>query len=139
MKKQVYNPFLPLDEYIPDGEPHIFGDRVYLYGSHDLEGGHTFCMGDYTVYSAPVDDLSDWRLEGVIYSAKQDPITAKNALICTRPTWFAAMTADIIFTTAFRANTDSAAITGRFPLRFAILRQADTNIWDMFIIPTVRP
>lgn len=73
MKKQVYNPFLPLDEYIPDGEPHIFGDRVYLYGSHDLEGGHTFCMGDYTVYSAPVDDLSDWRLEGVIYSAKQDP------------------------------------------------------------------
>lgn len=73
MKKQVYNPFLPLDEYIPDGEPHIFGDRVYLYGSHDLEGGHTFCMGDYTVYSAPVNDLSDWRLEGVIYSAKQDP------------------------------------------------------------------
>lgn len=73
MKKQVYNPFLPLDEYIPDGEPHIFGDRVYLYGSHDNEGGETFCMGDYTVYSAPVDDLSDWRCEGVIYCAKQDP------------------------------------------------------------------
>ncbi len=73
MKKQVYNPFLPLDEYIPDGEPHIFGDRVYLYGSHDTEGGETFCMGDYTVYSAPVDDLSDWRCEGVIYCAKQDP------------------------------------------------------------------
>lgn len=73
MKKQVFNPFLPLDEYIPDGEPHIFGDRVYLYGSHDYEGGRTFCMGDYTVYSAPVDDLSDWRCEGVIYSATQDP------------------------------------------------------------------
>lgn len=73
MKKQVYNPFLPLDEYIPDGEPHIFGDRVYLYGSHDEEGGRTFCMGDYTVYSAPVDDLSDWRCEGVIYRAEQDP------------------------------------------------------------------
>lgn len=73
MKKQAFNPFLPLDEYIPDGEPHIFGDRVYLYGSHDQEGGETFCMGDYTVYSAPVDDLSDWRCEGVIYSASQDP------------------------------------------------------------------
>ena len=73
MKKQVFNPFLPLDEYIPDGEPHIFGDRVYLYGSHDQEGGRTFCMGDYTVYSAPVDDLSDWRCEGVIYRAEQDP------------------------------------------------------------------
>ena len=73
MKKQVYNPFLPLDAYIPDGEPHIFGDRVYLYGSHDNEGGWTFCMGDYTVYSAPVDDLSDWRCEGVIYRAEQDP------------------------------------------------------------------
>ena len=56
MKKQAFNPFLPADVYIPDGEPHIFGDRVYLYGSHDFEGGWTFCMGDYTVYSAPVDD-----------------------------------------------------------------------------------
>ena len=73
MKKQVFNPFLPLDEYIPDGEPHIFGDRVYLYGSHDQEGGRTFCMGDYTVYSAPVEDLSDWQCEGVIYRAEQDP------------------------------------------------------------------
>ena len=73
MKKQVFNPFLPLDTYIPDGEPHIFGDRVYLYGSHDFEDGRTFCMGDYTVYSAPVDDLSDWRCDGVIYRAEQDP------------------------------------------------------------------
>lgn len=73
MKKQVYNPFLPLNEYIPDGEPHVFGDRIYLYGSHDKEGGETFCMRDYTVWSAPVDDLSDWRCEGVTYSAKQDP------------------------------------------------------------------
>lgn len=73
MKKQVCNPFLPLNEYIPDGEPHVFGDRVYLFGSHDKEGGETFCMLDYTVYSAPVSDLSDWRSEGVIYSASQDP------------------------------------------------------------------
>ena len=72
-KRQVFNPFLPLNEYIPDGEPHIFGDRVYIYGSHDKEGGYTFCMQDYVTYSAPVNDLSDWRYEGVIYKASQDP------------------------------------------------------------------
>ena len=73
MKNQVYNPFLPLHEYIPDGEPHVFGDRLYIFGSHDREGGDTFCMDDYVTWSAPVDDLSDWRYEGVIYRASQDP------------------------------------------------------------------
>ena len=73
MKKQVYNPFLPLSEYIADGEPHVFGDRVYHYGSHDREGGHTYCMNDYVVYSAPVDDLTAWKCEGVSYRANQDP------------------------------------------------------------------
>ena len=38
MKNQIFNPFLPLNKYIPDGEPHIFGDRIYLFGSHDKEG-----------------------------------------------------------------------------------------------------
>ena len=69
---QVFNPFLPLYEYIPDGEPHIFGDRVYLFGSHDKEGGDTFCMLDYVVYSASIYDLKNWRCEGTIYHAKQD-------------------------------------------------------------------
>lgn len=73
MLHQIYNPFLPLNEYIPDAEPHVFGDRVYLFGSHDKEGGHTFCMLDYAVYSAPVNDLSDWRYEGISYRASQDP------------------------------------------------------------------
>lgn len=71
--KQVYNPYLPLNEYIPDGEPHVFGDRVYIYGSHDREGGETFCELDYVVYSADVEDLTDWKCEGTIYRASQDP------------------------------------------------------------------
>ncbi len=71
--KQIFNPFLPLNEYIPDGEPHVFGDRVYIYGSHDKEGGETFCMLDYVVYSAALSDLRDWKYEGVIYSSSQDP------------------------------------------------------------------
>lgn len=71
--KQIYNPFLPLNEYIPDGEPHVFEDRVYLFGSHDKEGGEEYCMLDYVGYSAPITDLTDWRYEGIIYKAEQDP------------------------------------------------------------------
>ena len=74
MKNQVFNPFLPLDKYIPDGEPHVFGDRVYLFGSHDKEGGDTFCALDYEFFSAPLDDLSDWSSKGINYSAKQDAL-----------------------------------------------------------------
>ncbi len=73
MKKRCFNPYLPSWEYIPDAEPHIVGDRVYIYGSHDLFNAISFCMGDYICYSAPVDDLSDWRYEGVIYKREQDP------------------------------------------------------------------
>lgn len=67
------NPYLPEYEYIPDGEPHVFGDRVYVYGSHDTFGGKVFCMGDYLSYSASVKDLTKWRFEGVIYTKTQDP------------------------------------------------------------------
>ena len=71
--KQVFNPYMPINEYVPDGEPHIFGDRVYVYGSHDKENGDAFCMLDYVCYSAPIDDLKSWRYEGVIYEAKNEP------------------------------------------------------------------
>ena len=73
MKKQAYNPYLPLNEYVPDGESHVFGDRLYVYGSHDLAGGERYCMQDYVVWSAPVSDLSDWKYEGVSYRKDQDP------------------------------------------------------------------
>jgi len=72
MKNQVYNPYLPLTEYVPDGEPHVFGDRVYVYGSHDQAGSDRFCVLDYTVYSAPVNDLSQWTHHGVSYRKNQD-------------------------------------------------------------------
>ena len=72
-KKQAFNPYLPSWEYIPDGEPYVFGDRVYVYGSHDFFDGYVFCMGDYVCWSAPVNDLSDWRYEGVIYPRNEDP------------------------------------------------------------------
>ena len=64
--KQIFNPYLPSYEYIPDGEPHIFGDRLYIYGSHDRFGGSDYCENDYVCWSAPVGDLSDWHFEGEI-------------------------------------------------------------------------
>lgn len=74
--KQITNPYLPFYEYIPDGEPYVFGDRVYVYGSHDFFGGTVYCMGDYMTWSAPVNDLGNWRCEGVIYRKGQDPENA---------------------------------------------------------------
>ena len=73
MKTQCYNPYLPLWEYIPDGEPHVFAERVYVYGSHDRFGGTKFCMNDYVCWSADVQNLHEWIYEGVIYRSSQDP------------------------------------------------------------------
>lgn len=73
-RKQAVNPYLPNWEYIPDGEPYVFGDRVYVYGSHDLYNGAAFCLGDYVCWSAPVDDLGNWHYEGVIYKKTDDPL-----------------------------------------------------------------
>ena len=81
MKKQAFNPYLPSWEYIPDGEPYVFGDRVYVYGSHDFYNGYVFCMGDYVCWSAPVDDLGNWRYEGVIYPRNEDPLN-KDGKMC---------------------------------------------------------
>ena len=72
MNAKGMNPYLPSWEYIPDGEPHRFGDRVYLYGSHDRYNGCVFCERDYVCWSAPVTDLTDWQYEGVIYCRTDD-------------------------------------------------------------------
>ena len=72
------NPYLPLWEYIPDGEPYIFEDpdnpgqyRVYIYGSHDIELS-TYCGRNQVVWSASVDDLLHWRYDGVIFESVLD-------------------------------------------------------------------
>jgi len=66
------NPYLPLWEHIPDGEPYVFEDpdnpgrqRVYIYGSHDNLITE-YCGRDQVVWSASVDDLSHWRYDGTI-------------------------------------------------------------------------
>lgn len=72
MKARAVNPYLPSWEYVPDAEPHIFGDRLYIYGSHDRAHGTTYCEEDYVGWSAPICDLGNWRYEGIIYRKDQD-------------------------------------------------------------------
>ncbi|MCR5718200.1 MAG: xylan 1,4-beta-xylosidase, partial [Oscillospiraceae bacterium] len=64
------NPFLPLWEYIPDGESHVFGDRVYLYGSHDCAASYRFCDDKLKVWSAPLSDLNHWMCHGISFSTR---------------------------------------------------------------------
>lgn len=73
MRTPSVNPYLPSWEYIPDGEPYVFGDRVYVYGSHDRFNSFMYCLNDYVCWSAPVDDLGNWWYEGVIYRRADDP------------------------------------------------------------------
>ena len=66
------NPYMPLWEHVPDGEPRVFtynGEtRIYLYGSHDTKKTD-YCGPDYVVWSAPVDDPTNWTCHGVCYTA----------------------------------------------------------------------
>lgn len=68
------NPYLPLWEHLPDGEPRVFEDpdnpgkfRAYIIGSHDVRFG-SYCGPDIRMWSAPVEDLSSWRDEGAIFT-----------------------------------------------------------------------
>ena len=68
------NPYLPLWEHLPDGEPRVFEDpdapgkyRAYIIGSHDTSYNQ-YCGNDVRMWSAPVEDLSQWRDEGPIFS-----------------------------------------------------------------------
>ncbi len=85
MKKQGFNPYLPSWEYIPDAEPYVFNDRVYIYGSHDRFNGYVYCMNDYVCWSAPVDNLADWRYEGVIYKKTDDPLNPEASMCLYAP------------------------------------------------------
>ena len=74
LKIQAQNPYLPLWEHLPDGEPRVFDDpdnpgkkRAYIIGSHDVTYT-AYCGPDIRMWSAPVEDLSQWRDEGPIFT-----------------------------------------------------------------------
>jgi len=82
---KIWNPFLPEHEFVPDGEPHVYNQRVYLYGSHEKSHGTEFCTEDYVCWSAAEDELRDWRYEGVIYKKNQDPFNPDGSLCMYAP------------------------------------------------------
>lgn len=68
------NPYLPLWEHVPDGEPRVFEDpdnpgkmRAYIIGSHDTHYTQ-YCGNDVRMWSAPVEDLTQWRDEGPLFT-----------------------------------------------------------------------
>lgn len=71
---KAVNPYLPLWEHLPDGEPRVFEDpdnpgkyRAYIFGSHDLRYSE-YCGADIRAWSAPIEDLTKWRDEGSIFT-----------------------------------------------------------------------
>lgn len=76
--KMAGNPYLPLWEHVPDGEPRVFEDpdnpgkyRAYIIGSHDVRV-NSYCGPDTRAWSAPVEDLTSWRDEGPIFTYQID-------------------------------------------------------------------
>ena len=74
LSANAQNPYLPLWEHLPDGEPRVFEDpdnpgklRAYIIGSHDTNYT-AYCGSDIRMWSAPVEDLSKWRDEGPIFT-----------------------------------------------------------------------
>ncbi|HVF97310.1 MAG TPA: hypothetical protein VM871_08325, partial [Flavisolibacter sp.] len=72
------NPYLPLWEHLPDGEPRVFEDpdkpgkyRAYIIGSHDVRFT-SYCGPDIRMWSAPVENLSSWRDEGPVFTYQVD-------------------------------------------------------------------
>ncbi|MBP1531758.1 MAG: hypothetical protein ILA39_06505 [Bacteroidaceae bacterium] len=68
------NPYLPLWEHLPDGEPRVFEDpdqpghfRAYIIGSHDVTRT-AYCGPDIRMWSAPVENLTQWRDEGPLFT-----------------------------------------------------------------------
>lgn len=76
--QSIGNPYLPLWEHLPDGEPRVFEDpdnpgkyRAYIIGSHDLRMT-SYCGPDIRIWSAPVENLASWRDEGPAFTYEVD-------------------------------------------------------------------
>ncbi len=77
------NPFI-MDQFTADPTARVFGDRVYVFPSHDRQcaegqgrGPTWFCMEDYHVFSS--DDLVNWTDHGMIVDQKDVPWANKEA------------------------------------------------------------
>ena len=90
-ESKALNPYLPLWEHIPDGEPYVFEDpdepgkyRLYVYGSHDTHK-NKYCGDNFVVWSAPVEDLTDWECHGVVYTHNGHTLFAPDITEVVKP------------------------------------------------------
>jgi hypothetical protein len=61
------NPILPLSHHVPDVEARVWADgRIYLYGSYDIGGNHSYCSHALRTFSST--DLVDWTDHGEIFA-----------------------------------------------------------------------
>ncbi|MDR2671594.1 MAG: family 43 glycosylhydrolase, partial [Oscillospiraceae bacterium] len=75
---KAQNPMLPpaWQLYIPDGEPHVFDGVMYVYGSHDVQGGS--CWSDYhVIYS---EDAVHWTDAGYSFTSADLPAPYNTAI-----------------------------------------------------------
>lgn len=79
------NPYLPAWEYIPDGEPRVFGDRIYVYGSHDCPNSTEYCDYRLRVWSAPLADPEHWTCHGDVFQTRVDEEHESNVDWTTNP------------------------------------------------------
>lgn len=76
------NPLI-MDQFTADPSARVFGDRVYVFPSHDIlatEGKGRkdwFCMEDYHVFSS--DNLTDWKDHGMIVEQNKVPWVKPNS------------------------------------------------------------
>jgi hypothetical protein len=91
-KVEAQNPFIT-NQYSADPSARVFGDRVYVYPSHDIlatkEKGRLgwFCMEDYHAFSS--SNLTDWEDHGVIVS--------QNTVAWVKPDSYSMWAPDCIF------------------------------------------
>jgi len=69
-KGQAHNPLVS-QIFTADPNAIVYGDRVYVYTSHDEDGQVGYKMVDYHVFSS--SDLANWQDHGVIIHAKDLP------------------------------------------------------------------
>ncbi len=73
MKESIscgHNPVLPPDILIPEGEAHVFNNRLYVYGSFDT-ASEEYCSEEYHV--ASTSDMLTWQVSGKVLDGKDIP------------------------------------------------------------------
>jgi len=76
VKMTAQNPIIN-HRYSADPSARVFGNRLWLYPSHDKDDALSFSMEDYHVYST--DDMREWHDHGPVFNPIVQTVWAKEA------------------------------------------------------------